>query len=758
MSNFPYELLDAPQWGVYKLEEPEGKVPYSPIDGRRASSTDSSAWTTYAQALGKYQSGSYDGLGFVFTESDSFAGIDIDDAFDTDGSLKPAAQAIVDTLNSYTERSPSGMGVHIIVKGVEPQPAAKKHYNGLKSVELYSNGRYFTMTGDHFPGTPTTVEDRGAEYTALRILVQPIPSEPTTLTEWHSREVDPLTDDELIEKARNAKNGDKFSRLFDHGDKTEYGGDNSRATLGLCTMLAFYAGHDGHRQVDRIFRQSKMMRAKWDSKRGDSTWGQKEVLKAYGNKTEFFKGHLVPLKKSRPGKRPPTELGNSERFADEYSHRLRFVSELRAWIEYKGSRFKFIPEERAFQLMKSIVRCIDCEVINAENEAERDALRKWAMQSEKKSVIANSLSLAEKDERISILAGDLDLGPWLVTVQNGTIDLRTGQLRESSPADLITKQIPVLYDPKAECPRWLAFLERVIPDTDLRRYCQKAFGYSLTGLTTEQVLFFLYGPGANGKSKFIGVLEALLCDYWSKMRADLLMLSRNGPNRGATPELVHLKGKRIVTVSEIQNGHRLDEALIKDLTGGDAITARDLYARPITFLPTFKIWMYGNHKPNIGNTDEGIWRRPKMIPFLEVIPREERDPNLSEKLLAELPGILNWTLEGCQLWQQEGLGDPTVIADATQEYRQEQDILGTFLSEMCLVRSDVKVKAAALYEVYKLWCKDNTVLTHSGIKFGKSLTERGFGATTPSGVRYRTGLELTNEAINRAGLNSDSND
>ncbi len=461
--------------------------------------------------------------------------------------------------------------------------------------------------------------------------------------------------------------------------------------------------------------------------------------------------------KSRRGERPKTELGNAERFADEYSNQLRFVSELKSWIEYDGSRFRFVSEERAYQLMKAIVRCIDCETVTAESEEVKAGLRKWATMSEKKSVLSNSLSLAEKEERLTVSAGDLDCDPWLITVQNGTIDLRNGELRRSSTEDLITKQVPVLFDPAATCPRWIKFLERVIPDSDLRLYLQKATGYSLTGLTSEQVLFFLYGPGANGKSKFIGVLEALLSDYWAKMRADLLMLSRNGPNRGATPELVYLKGKRIVTVSEIQNGHRLDEALIKDLTGGDAITARDLFAKPITFLPNFKIWMYGNHKPNIGNTDEGIWRRPKLIPFLEVIPLAEREGDLLDKLLAELPGIFNWALEGCRLWQKDGLGEPALIAEATQEYREEQDILGVFLAEMCEENAGAKVKVAAIYEAYKLWCKDNTVYTHSGIKFGKSLSERGFGTGTPGGVRWRLGLRLTEEAIKRAGLNSNSN-
>ena len=463
--------------------------------------------------------------------------------------------------------------------------------------------------------------------------------------------------------------------------------------------------------------------------------------------------------KSRPGKRPTTELGNAERFADEYSNRLRFVSELKAWIECDGSRFRFVSEERAYQLMKLIVRCIDCEVLREKDSDKRLALKKWAIQSEKKSVMANSLSLAEKEECLTVSANQLDRNPWLITVQNGTIDLRTGELRESDTEDLITKQVPVLFDLSATCPRWITFLERVIPDSGLRLYLQKAVGYSLTGQTTEQIMFFLYGLGQNGKSVFINIVEALLGgkdseeNYAAKMASDSVMASKWGNQGGNTPELVKLRSARLVTVSEVSQGHKLNEALIKDLTGGDSITACAKYKAPITFRPTFKLWMYGNYKPNINGTDEGIWRRIKLVPFSVTIPSEERDNHLEDKLLAELPGILNWALEGCLKWQKEGLGEPEVVADAVKEYREDQDIFGGFLSENCEVGPAFQVSASDLFAAYVAWCKRAEMYVHTQTSFGRNLTQRGFGSEKRGGNAYRVGLRLTTEARKLNHLN-----
>lgn len=286
------------------------------------------------------------------------------------------------------------------------------------------------------------------------------------------------------------------------------------------------------------------------------------------------------------------------------------------------------------------------------------------------------VTLAESEPGIPVLPGELDRDPWLLNVKNGTVDLRTGELRPHKRDDLITKIVPVEYDSEASCPTWLAFLNRIMDGNErLIAFLQRAAGYSLTASTQEQCFFLLYGTGANGKSVFLTTLLAVMGDYGIQAAPDLL-LAKSGESHPT--EVADLFGARLVVATETEAGRRLAENLVKQHTSGDRLKARFMRQDFFEFEATFKIWLATNNKPIVKGTDYAIWRRIKLIPFTVTIPPEERDKSLPAKLRQELHGILAWAVQICLEWQKYGLNEPQEVTAATCAYRDEQDILGSW--------------------------------------------------------------------------------
>ncbi|MBL8610222.1 MAG: hypothetical protein JNL38_22995, partial [Myxococcales bacterium] len=322
----------------------------------------------------------------------------------------------------------------------------------------------------------------------------------------------------------------------------------------------------------------------------------------------------------------------------------------------------------------------------------------------------------------------LDADPWLLNVANGTIDLRTGVLRPHDPRDLLTKLADVAYDPAAKCPMWDRFLDRVMGGSvELVDYLARMVGYSLTGVIREHVLAFLFGGGANGKSTFLRVLHALLGDHAARASRGLLFASRG--ERHPT-ELTILHGARVATCAEIQAGDYFDEALVKDLTGGDLIAARRMREDFWTFAPTHKLWLAGNHKPRVRGDDEGIWRRIRLVPWTVTIPTEERDPELVDKLLAELPGILAWAVRGCLAWQRSGLGDPPEVTRATANYREEADPLREFCDGWLVFGPDERAARKHIRAAYEEYCRDDGAEPLGARRFADGLRRRGVTDTS----------------------------
>jgi putative DNA primase/helicase len=340
----------------------------------------------------------------------------------------------------------------------------------------------------------------------------------------------------------------------------------------------------------------------------------------------------------------------------------------------------------------------------------------------------------------NIASTDVDKDPWAFNVPNGTLDLKKGEFREHRREDMITKLAPVVYDGKADCPAWKQFVREIMDfKPELIDFLQRAAGWSLTGDTSEQSMFILFGSGANGKSTFLNVLMKLFGDYAIAASTETFM-KKNGDQ--ISNDIARLRGTRFVVTSEAEQGKRLSETLIKQITGTDPMTARFLYGEFFDFIPTFKIFMASNHKPVIRGTDLGIWRRIKLIPFTTTIAPEKQDKHLEQKLLAEGPGILNWCVEGSQRWFEGGLAAPVVITSATEEYRSEMDVLGAFIKECCVQSPGVTVRARELFKAYQEWCEENNEKTGSERFLAMRLKELGLEKGRTAEARYWKGIML----------------
>jgi putative DNA primase/helicase len=353
------------------------------------------------------------------------------------------------------------------------------------------------------------------------------------------------------------------------------------------------------------------------------------------------------------------------------------------------------------------------------------------------------LDLANSEPGIPVLPDQLDANPWTLNVLNGAVDLRTGQLWPHRRQDLLTKLAPVAYDPDALCPTWDRFLLEVMNgDQDLVSFLQRAIGYTLTGDTSEQVIFILHGKGANGKSTLLETLRAMLGDdYTVQVRPETLMVKQGDaiPN-----DIARLKGARLVNARETEEGKRLAEALVKEMSGGDTITARFMRSEFFDFKPEFKLFLAANHKPTIRGTDLAIWRRIRLIPFAVTFAEEQQDKQLPKKLQAELPGILAWAVRGCLGWQVlGGLGTPAAVKQATEEYKSESDTLAAFLDECTIEDPNSETQAKVLYKAYVTWCEEGGETPAKQTMFGRKIKERLDSRVDKSSrLTYYLGLRL----------------
>ena len=732
-AELPLELKEQDQWVPWRLEIRDGKptkVPQDVHTGGRASSSDPSTWSAFDEAMAFAKRNECTGVGFVVSADDPFCGGDLDNCVAPEtGEIEPWAMEIVRSFDSYTEISPSGKGLRIMIRAKLPSGGNRKD-----RIELYDERRFFTLTGRRLPGTPPGVEERQEELRRLHRQTFGEPSTNGTAPNDHNGGGFSGDDRELIDRAVRAKNGEKFRRLW-AGDRSGYA-SKSEADLALVSQLAFWTGGDEAR-IDGLFRSSGLYREKWD--RADY---RERTIRAALSRAEFYDpkgyGGEHPPSGDAPDSeaedKPPqpfnlTDLGNAERFVERHGKNVRYCYPWAKWLTWTGVRWERDDAGRAHCLAKETVRSIYREAAAAEDEGARKALAQHATRSEAEARIRAMLELAKSEVPVS--PDELDADPWLLNAPNGTVDLRTGELRDHHREDFLTKMAGTEYDPEVGAPKWEAFLERALPSEKLRSFVQRGTGYSATGTTSEQCLFINHGPGANGKTTSQEAIAGALGDYAMRTPTEMLLAKRAN---GIPNDVARLKGARFVTASETEEGRRLAESLVKDLTGQDTISARFMRAEWFDFKPTHKLWLSTNHKPEIRGTDNAIWRRIRLVPWSVTIPPSERDHKLSEKLVAELPGILAWIVRGCLSWQREGLQAPDEVRKATSEYRTEMDTLAAFIEDRCVISESVWVAATPLYKEYQDWCEESGENAETQRKFGTRLSERAYESfTIPSG-------------------------
>lgn len=434
-----------------------------------------------------------------------------------------------------------------------------------------------------------------------------------------------------------------------------------------------------------------------------------------------------------------TDAGNARRLVDLHGDRLRHVSEWGTWHVWDGRRWVVDHGDAAVtEAAKDVARHL-LAAVETMTGNDRVKLVRFANRSESATSIRAAISLARTARAVRISHQNLDADRYMLNLSNGTYDLLMDKLVPHQQNMLITKLVDIPFVESATCPRFISFLERVIPDAEVRDFVQRAAGYCLTGDVGEQVMFFLIGIGANGKSVFLNILRKLLGDYAVVAPRDLLLVQRHEPHPTSTASLF---GARIATAVETEAGSRLAEAKVKELTGGDELVARRMREDFWPFTPTHKLWLAANYRPTISGSDEGIWRRIRVVPFTVTIPPDERDAHLLDYLVEhELPGILAWAIEGYRKFRTDGLGLPDAVNAATVAYRAEQDVVGQFLTiHGYELRPHAVVKAGDLRRQYEAWCDAEGIQTIGPTAWVQALAGRGLTQTRRKNGRFWEGI------------------
>lgn len=753
----PQELRRLPNWVCWQAVQDErshsgvSKRPIDPKTGNFAKSNDPSTWADFDTAVQAAQK--WSGIGFMFGGSGYF-GVDLDDIAEELQSYRDGGGGIVtefiSALQSYAEVSQSGTGIHIICKGSLPKGGRRRG-----KVEMYDSGRFFVTTGQPI--------SEYAEVTECSERIRPLHEkyigggkEPTA--NIRQTAALPQTADEILRAAANSKNGAKFKALYS-GDISGYS-SQSEADMALCNMLAFWTGCDAQK-MDAMFRASGLMREKWDRKQSGSTYGTLTVQKAIAGCTEVYRGKTEyraniggsnsPVSAGEPVRTEKQRLysfddtGNAQRFCDLFGGKVRYSYTDKRWLYYDGRKWCTDMTGTIGRLADKSVEAMAAEAqAYAEIDAAEGGDMSKAFQKHVKASRSNKSKkamLSEAMHYVPIMPSQLDRHKGHINTPAGAIELKTGRIIEHSPEHYFSKLTNAEYDLHAECPLWLKFLEDIFAgDRELIRYVQKAVGYSLSGSTAEQCMFFLLGSGRNGKSTFIEVIREIFGDYASNIQPESIMVRRSGGS-AINSDIARLKGARLVTCSEPNEGARLNEGLIKQLTGGDPVTARKLYGEEFEFQPEFKLWVSTNHKPIIRGTDIGVWRRIHLIPFNVQIPESKVDRQLKYKLEGELTGIFRWAVDGCLLYRKEGLRMPKVMQDSVKEYHREMDVLSAFIEDCCTEGKGLSVQSSQLYAAYLKWAEQGNEYTMSATKFSVEIAKR-YEKVHTRGGKYFNGLTL----------------
>jgi len=454
-----------------------------------------------------------------------------------------------------------------------------------------------------------------------------------------------------------------------------------------------------------------------------------------------------------------TDYGNAERLVQLYGPDILYNVDKKLWGIFNGKRWVWDRGNvKIAKLAKKTARSVYHEAGDEDEDKTADLLAKHAKDSERSARLDSMIKLAESENGIVVDTEKMDTDPWLVNCRNVTVDMRTGDTKPHDRADHITEMLDLDYDPAAKSPDFESFLDRIFGgDAELIAYIQRAIGYSCCGDESEQVFFFCYGGGFNGKSTLLNAIGRVMGNYSYQVPPTAFMVDKQ---KGGGPDeaIAGLKGKRFVIATELEDGQRLASSLIKRMTGGEELWCEKKFEHGHSFKPTHKLWLSGNHEPVITDTTNSIWNRLKKIPFTVEIPEGERKKGYSEYLAKEHgPAILAWIVAGCVAWyKNDDLGEPDAVKQAVAAYRDLQDILHEFLNESCVMQRGVSMPQKDLYADYKRWCTGNDVDHPLGkLNFRTRILEKGMlNAFGNRNAAIWRGIRLLTEQEKIEGVNS----
>ena len=739
--NIPDVLKQTASFCVWKMEKRSGrptKVPYNPRTGAMARTNDPSTFADFNTAMKSYAIGGWDGIGYRVSEG--IGAIDIDHCIREDGSLNDVAASILGIFpDAYFERSPSGTGLRGFFK-LSPDYAYDKtvyYINNRKhGLEVYLPGvtnRFVTVTGDMLRNGAVTRNDD-----ALRTLLDTFMKRSTRVSSKTVEPVSYLDDEGVITHASASESGDKFKALY-AGNWEEGYDSQSDADMALVSILAFWCGNV-EEQIDRIFRTSGLMRNKWDRMTGDSTYGQITIRNAVSTNGEIYTpimtgsaeddfesldeeeaevltfepdlSHItLTIEEMRPHTKPHyqrDEIGIGYAFADYFKPIARFDRERGIWYVYDGKIWQ--PDENALAVAELAKILADRLYSFALQITDEDTRNRYIKRVQKLQMRKNRRTMIEDAKSVYPVSHTVfDRNTDLFNCQNGTLNLTTGEFRPHDPADFLTMMSGITYDPDATCPRWEQFISEVMcNDADLALYLQKALGYALTGDTSLECLFILYGATSrNGKGTTMETFLKIMGDYGKTSNPEMLSTKFGNTNAsGPSEEIARLAGVRFVNISEPEKKITFNAALVKRMTGNDTLNARFLHENSFDFRPNFKIFINTNYKPSVSDMTLFYSNRLKLIPFKRHFEEHEQDKGLKAFFASpeSQSAIFNWCYQGYKLFKKHGLDDPAAVTEATKEYQDESDRIGQFVDAWLEEGEAYEERTSAVYRLYGQWC------------------------------------------------------
>jgi putative DNA primase/helicase len=772
--NIPKELRELDRWVCWRWEEKSNKdgtpadpakMPINPSTGGRAMSNNPATWGTFQDAVEAVK-GDIQGIGFMFN-GDGIIGVDIDHCRE-DGKLTEQAKDIVSTLDSYTEYSQSGNGVHIICYGKLPEGGRRK-----SSVEMYSTGRYFIVTGYTLDDGHMSIEERTEELATVHekyINAKKQGKNEQKHIKNEQKEPVFVSDDEIIEIALAAKNGSLFEDLMNGSWQGRYS-SQSEADLGLCNMLAFYAGKD-HGMMDRLFRRSGLMRPKWDEKHGEGgSYGRMTIGKAI---TDCGTVYTPQRKKEKQLSQEAPEIdngldalaasvvekhfedtssdmGRSKVFSDKYAGKVLWCGDFKSWLVWDDKRWNDDRMLHITQLAKKMVEEMIVSALKAISNAtgEEDVKRakaifKDTVKAKGERSIKAMIELAKSD--VSVKVEDLDGDPFLMNCQNGIVNLRTGELKKHDPSLLMTRIAGADYIPGKKFELFGEFLKLITcDDAELINYFQQICGMAAIGKVFHEGMAVFYGNGQNGKSTFLNCISKVFGDYACSINPEVLMSQRDGRQPVG---ITRLDGKRFVTAVELEEGRRMSSSMLKQLSSTDPITGRELYQKDRTFMPTHTLIMATNFLPKIGSSDVGTWRRIAVVPFKATIQSQNQIKDYADVLFKkDGDAILAWIIEGAIKYIRNDyhIKLPSVVEAATKDYKNAEDWVGNFTYECCEV-GGYEEQGGKLYDAYTEWCEKNNEYKRRPRDFAAALETAGYEKRKTMHGALWSGLRLINPA------------